>query len=297
MKKYLFFAAIAIAALVSCQKEIVKDEVSVKPGFVKITLSAQSDVDSKASLNGNQVIWEVGEKVAVFTAADASPLEFTVNNVEGTTVKFCGEIPAGTESFVAAYPYENAVSWDKAKVVTMKVANQAVTAAQSVDPKALASVAWFTNAEATPVFKNTLALLKFTVGVDGVKRVKIAAESKGALAGNVSVTVSETDAPAVAGASAAVIEVACEEGFTKDAPYYAAVIPSEYKGFYVNTYVGEDVKLLYTAAEGTIKRNDVLNLGDVATGAKVVDMITEITNAEELAFSSSMLPSMNPTPL
>ena len=82
MKKYLFFAAIAIAALVSCQKEIAKEEVAVKPGYVQLTLTAQCDVDSKASLNGKQVVWEVGEKVAVFTAADTAPIEFNVVNVE-----------------------------------------------------------------------------------------------------------------------------------------------------------------------------------------------------------------------
>ncbi len=286
MKKYLFFAAIAIAALVSCQKEIAKEEVTVKPGYVQLTLTAQSDIESKASLNGKQVVWEVGEKVAVFTAASVEPNEFTVTGVEGTTVKIWGEVPDGTTSFVAAYPYENAVSWDKASVVNMKVDNQSVsspTAPISVDPKALASVAYFADATATPTFKNTLALLKFSVGADGVKKVKISAESAGALAGEVSVTVAADADPVVAGASIPSIEVACDEGFTKDAVYYAAVAPGAYTGFSVRTYVGEDVKLLYTDATGEIKRNDVLALGDVATNAKVMDMLFEITNAEELA--------------
>ena len=286
MKKYLFFAAIAIAALVSCKKEIAKEEVAVKPGYVQLTLTAQCDVDSKASLNGKQVVWEVGEKVAVFTPASVEPNEFSVTGVEGTTVKIWGEVPDGTTSFVAAYPYENAVSWDKASVVNMKVDNQSVsspTAPISVDPKALASVAYFADATATPTFKNTLALLKFSVGVDGVKKVKISADNSGALCGDVAVTVAADADPVVAGASIPSIEVACDEGFTKNAVYYAAVAPGDYEGFSVRSYVDGAVKQLSTTAAGSFKRNDVIDLGDVATNAKTVSMIVEITNAEELA--------------
>ena len=284
MKKVIISAAIAIAALVSCQKEIATDEVAVKPGYVELTLTAQSDADTKSSLqNGKEVIWEVGEKVAVFTSASEAPEEFTVMSVEGTNVKIWGSVPEGATSFVAAYPFESAVSWDKSAVVKMNVGNQAVTASQNVDPKALASVAYFADASATPTFKNTLALLKFIVGVDGVKKVRISTESAGALAGEVSVTVSPDDAPVAAGAKTAAVEVACEEGFTKDAAYYAAVAPGAYTGFSVRTYVDANVKLLYTKAAGEIKRNDVLVLGDIATGAKVMDMVFEITNAEDLA--------------
>ena len=293
MKKYLFFAAIAIAALVSCQKEIAKEEVTVKPGYVQLTLTAQSDVDSKASLNGKQVVWEVGEKVAVFTAASEAPEEFTVTGVEGTTVKIWGAVPDGTTSFVAAYPYENAVSWDKASVVNMKVDNQSVsspTAPISVDPKALASVAYFADATATPTFKNTLALLKFSVGVDGVKKVKISADNSGALCGDVAVTVAADADPVVAGASIPSIEVACDEGFTKDAVYYAAVAPGDYEGFSVRSYVDGAVKQLSTTAAGSFKRNDVIDLGDVATNAKTVSMIVEVTNAEEFALFLSNAP-------
>ena len=114
MKKVIISAAIAIAALVSCQKEIATDEVAVKPGYVELTLTAQSDADTKSSLqNGKEVIWEVGEKVAVFTSASEAPEEFTVMSVEGTNVKIWGSVPEGATSFVAAYPFESAVSWDK----------------------------------------------------------------------------------------------------------------------------------------------------------------------------------------
>ena len=286
MKKYLFFAAIAIAALVSCQKEIAKEEVAVKPGYVQLTLTAQCDVDSKASLNGKQVVWEVGEKVAVFTTASVEPNEFSVTKVEGTSVKIEGSVPEGTTSFVAAYPYEKAVTWDKEKVVKMDITDQRVLPSQSVDPDALASVAYFADATAVPTFKNIPTLLKFTVGVDGVSRVKISADTAGTLSGEVSVTVDADAAPAIAPADAvsSSIEIACVDGFVKDQVYYAAIAPGAYKGFTVRSYVGGSIKVLSTDAEGEFQRNQVIDLGDVATNAKAVSMIQNISNAEELVF-------------
>ncbi len=286
MKKYLFFAAIAIAALVSCQKEIAKEEVAVKPGYVQLTLTAQCDVDSKASLNGKQVVWEVGEKVAVFTTASVEPNEFSVTKVEGTSVKIEGSVPEGTTSFVAAYPYEKAVTWDKEKVVKMDITDQRVLPSQSVDPDALASVAYFADATAVPTFKNIPTLLKFTVGVDGVSRVKISADTAGTLSGEVSVTVDADAAPAIAPADAvsSSIEIACMDGFVKDQVYYAAIAPGAYKGFTVRSYVGGSIKVLSTDAEGEFQRNQVIDLGDVATNAKAVSMIQNISNAEELVF-------------
>ena len=286
MKKYLFFAAIAIAALVSCKKEIAKEEVAVKPGYVQLTLTAQCDVDSKASLNGKQVVWEVGEKVAVFTPASADPNEFSVTKVEGTSVKIEGSVPEGTTSFVAAYPYEKAVSWDKDKVVKMSITDQSVSPSESVDPTALASVAYFADATAVPTFKNIPTLLKFTVGVDGVKKVKIYADTAGTLSGDVSVTVDADAAPAIAPGEAALtsVEIACVDGFVKDQVYYAAIAPGAYKGFTVRSYVGGSIKVLSTDAEGEFQRNQVIDLGDVATNAKAVSMIQNISNAEELVF-------------
>jgi uncharacterized protein (TIGR02145 family) len=286
MKKYLFFAAIAIAALVSCKKEIAKEEVAVKPGYVQLTLTAQCDVDSKASLNGKQVVWEVGEKVAVFTPASVEPNEFSVTKVEGTSVKIEGSVPEGTTSFVAAYPYEKAVTWDKEKVVKMDITDQRVLPSQSVDPDALASVAYFADATAVPTFKNIPTLLKFTVGVDGVSRVKISADTAGSLSGEVSVTVDADAAPAIAPADAvsSSIEIACADGFVKDQVYYAAIAPGAYKGFTVRSYVGGSIKVLSTDAEGEFQRNQVIDLGDIATNAKAVSMIQNISNAEELVF-------------
>ena len=294
MKKYLFFAAAAIAALVSCNKEIATEEVlAPKQGYKEITLTAEVGTDTKASLDGKKVIWEKGEQVAVFTTASTSPETFSVKEVEGTTVTITGAVPASATSFIAAYPYKNAVSCTDG-VVKMIVKDTQTVGESGVDGEALNSVAYFETVDAAPTFKNTLALVKFTVGSEGVKKIKIAADQKGALGGSVAVTVTNSEGalaePAIAAAEKAAVVVENEAGFVVGKTYYAAVSPGEYTGFYVTSYVGGDIKLKSTDKAGTIARNATLDLGDVTTGSAVVDMITGITNAEELQFFLSNAP-------
>ena len=73
MKKYFVFAALVLAAAVSCTRELATEEiVGPKKGYVQITLSANCDVDSKAVLDGKKVVWSVGEEVAVFPGGNGS---------------------------------------------------------------------------------------------------------------------------------------------------------------------------------------------------------------------------------
>ena len=105
MKKYFAFAAIACAALVSCQKEAASvDEIPVAPvrdGYVEVSLTAGLEAGSKAVLDGNTVVWAVGDQVAVYPDASTTAETFTVTAVDFDAVKLSGSVPAGTESFIA----------------------------------------------------------------------------------------------------------------------------------------------------------------------------------------------------
>ena len=283
MKKYLFFAAAAIAALVSCNKEIATEEVlAPKQGYKEITLTAEVGTDTKASLDGKKVIWEKGEQVAVFTSASTSPETFSVKEVEGTTVTITGAVPASATSFIAAYPYKNAVSCES-NVVKMALGAQTVSGTQTVDPNALSSVAYFEDAAATAVFKNVGALVKFKVGVANVTSVSLSPVT-GAFAGTASVTVSASADPEVAVSEGAGLVVTNEDGFTVDTYYYAVVAPGDFSGMKVLTYADGNVTIRATSNSGNIARNSVVDMGDITKGTGLVEKIDEITNALELAF-------------
>ena len=197
MKKYFVFAALVLAAAVSCTRELATEEiVGPKKGYVQITLSANCDVDSKAVLDGKKVVWSVGEEVAVFPGGNGSAEKFTVSAVDGSSVTISGSVPEGSTTFVAAYPFKNAVSCSS-NVVTMKIGDQTVSGTATVDPDALSSVAYFESVASKPTFYNTVSLVSFQVAQEGFTKVTFAPLT-GSFGGTVQVTASASAAPEVA---------------------------------------------------------------------------------------------------
>lgn len=279
MRKSFVFAALVLAAAVSCTKEIANEEVlAPKQGYVEITLSAKCDVDSKASLNGKQVVWEVGEEVAVFPGTATSPEKFTVKTVDGASVTITGSVPEGTTTLVAAYPYKNVVSCSGG-VVKMKIADQTVSGSAIVAPDALSSVAYFASIDATPTFSNTVALISFKVAEEGVTKVTLAPVT-GNFGGNVDVTVGAEAAPAVSAGDAPAVSVTCEAGFAAGTEYFAAVAPGDFVGLSVTSLKAGKNGTKTSEKGASLNRNGVLALGDVTTGASWKYGV--ITNAEEL---------------
>ena len=104
MKKYFVIAAFAFAALVSCQKEIAKEEVIPAPvpdDYVGYTLYASLGEQTKSTLDGKSVVWAVGDKVAVFADGAGNAIGFTVDAVSAEGVAFSGSAPVTATSFVA----------------------------------------------------------------------------------------------------------------------------------------------------------------------------------------------------
>ncbi|MBP5381777.1 MAG: hypothetical protein J6Y45_00330 [Bacteroidales bacterium] len=281
MKKFFVFAAFALAAAVSCTKEIAPQQESqaVPAGFKELTLRAVCDVESKASLDGVKVVWEVGEEVAVYADDASKAQKFIVVAVDGSSVVISGTVPEGAASFTAVYPYA-AAKGNNSGDVTVSVSGEQNVGASVLDSEALASVAYFESAEAQGKFCNAVALLKFTVGVDGVKKVKFSPDNSGKLSGNELVSKDGEslviDAGKLKGES---VVVSCEGGFAKNTPYYAAVIPSAYDGFYASCYTPDGIKLRISANTGTFARNAIVDMGNVSDGAPMVD---GIRNAEDL---------------
>ena len=285
MKKYFVFAALVLAAAVSCTRELATEEiVGPKKGYVQITLSANCDVDSKAVLDGKKVVWSVGEEVAVFPGGNGSAEKFTVSAVDGSSVTISGSVPEGSTTFVAAYPYKNAVSCSS-NVVTMTIGDQTVSGTATVDPDALSSVAYFESVASKPTFYNTVSLVSFQVAQEGFTKVTFAPLT-GSFGGTVQVTASASAAPEVAfpatpAATPAVgVAVSCAEGFAVGTTYYAAVAPGQFSGLNVTSV--KDGKSAQKVSENgaTIARGAILPLGDISPlgGWK----FGVITNAQEL---------------
>lgn len=293
MRKYLAFAAIALAAAVSCQKETAPAEempsAPVREGYVEVTLSAQCDVASKAILDGNTVVWAVGDEVAVYPGDATSPEKFTVKAVDFDQVTITGSVPAGTTSFTAVYPYKQARSRSGETLRMILPESQTVPAGGNIDPKAMSSVAYFADASAKPQFKNVFSLIEFRISKpDGIRDAGFYADCSEAsyYLGEIEVKVSTTgEDPVVTnllgGFNTTVLPAAGTQ-FEADKSYYAVMPPCEAPanfGFYINTE--SKVAGKKSATGKALARNKGLSVGNLTTD----DLVWKwewIHNAQEL---------------
>lgn len=109
-RNYILAAFMAAFALVSCSKEVAQPEenpqVSEDVKLVKVSMSASSQ--TKTTLDGQKILWESGDKIAVCYGTTIQ--EFTLTAGEGTTTaRFEGQIDENVTSVTAIYPYNAAV--------------------------------------------------------------------------------------------------------------------------------------------------------------------------------------------
>ena len=94
MNKYLYCFA-ALLAVVSCNKEISVDS-AVPDGapvaeLVRMTFRAcPENLQTKADIDGNFVIWEAGDAIAVFDGAQFNKFEASDISSDGHTASFSG---------------------------------------------------------------------------------------------------------------------------------------------------------------------------------------------------------------
>lgn len=287
--KYFALAALAFAALVSCNKEIAPveqiPEPSVRDGYVQITLSAGIDNSTKAVLDGSKVVWAVGEEVAVYPGEATTAEKFTVSSVDGSNVTISGSVPEGTTSLIAVYPFDNAISRDGSSVKYRIPDSQNIPDGGTIDPVAMSSAAVYTDLTQTAQFKNLFALVAFNVGKASDLNIAglIANDNKVAVSGNVHAALSAEADPVITapdGEGSNGVEVFAESAFTPDQTYYAVVAPCSVTGFTVG--VGNDSKQGSVASDKSfaLERNKGLDFGDIAS--KVAMKYSKIHNAAEL---------------
>lgn len=229
MRKNLAFAALAAAALAAaCAKESAS--VNEQENLVRMmTFTASSAPVTKTSLAADMgIIWSTEDRIGVYASGKSSPEPFGVASVsrEGRTAEFSGSAPISS-GYVAVYPYDSAFTLSEsgdAVSVTVPPVQNAVLG--SFDPAANVSVAQTSGTDL--LFRNAGALLKITVGNDGVKSIRIAGKgSSDVLSGAVSLDLGG-DVPAVKSVETGSSSVELVGDFVKGGSYYAVVCPGTF---------------------------------------------------------------------
>ena len=104
MKKIYTLAALAMVAIVACNKEI-EPTVEITPEKGDVTILAQAPSGTKTIVDGLDVKWAAGDCIAVFDE-DGDSHEFSLDNGAGTVDgEFSGSLSGKAELGYAVYPY------------------------------------------------------------------------------------------------------------------------------------------------------------------------------------------------
>lgn len=183
----LIIAAAVCAAAISCQKDDIT-ESQAKADKEQAVIS--TEVMTKTSLNGSEILWTSDDVIAVFDNTGAKN-EFTLTQTDGSSADFAGNVTAGTTQIYAVYPYELAKSADGSVLNVTLPADQTPKAGSFAEEHNI-SVA---KAEKTPgvaqvsgvSFKNACALLKFTVPAYLTDVQKVTVSSNTIIAGDMTI--------------------------------------------------------------------------------------------------------------
>lgn len=277
MKKNLFMvAAVALMALVSCNKEEINNvgepqepqtpEVVEPSYYIEFTadLGAEETVTPTVQQSAIRTTIDVANKKTLWVEGDAISVngkKFVVKELidGGLSARFVNEGELGTDfkaPYTAKYPYK------ANQTVEIPATQTAVEG--GINPAYVPAVAYSDDNSLS--FKHAASLLKFQVPA-ACKEVKLSSDD--ALAGTLTVTMPNTydGTPTV---SASGKEVTISGDFKTGKDYYIAVLPGKKNNFVVRI----DGYLSKNAASVTVNRSTIANMktlpAPVASGWTIV---------------------------
>ena len=255
MMKSFLLAAAAVAAI-SCAKELAP-EVNETPApeveLVPMTFNASSEVETKVAHDGNGLVWQDGDKIAVISGTTFS--EFTATDIDGSTATFTGWTTEAANHY-AVYP-ASAVKEVTAEGVFDVVIPAVQTAVHgSFDPSALVAVAKADD-ENNLMFMNIVTMVKFRLSnPENVKSVRFTAvnnngqEATLASLGTIKAETNITGHSYKSGESKMITLNAPADGFKADTDYYIVFRTNDCrKGF----------TFYFEYNNGTVKKRSTVN--------------------------------------
>lgn len=291
MKKiYSFlFAATALFAAASCQKEVAPEVET--PKFEKITFTASTEAETKTALheNGKSTTWVDGDQISVFDANKGAnnrcfEIDEITNESKTATFSYEGEFVMDKTqedpTVVALHPYQEGAYcdffyYDRNYITGINFPAAQTAVAGSFDPKAAFALGLGTMKTMELGFQNLYSLLKFTVTKGGVNEVVVTFDGESAfVAGDAKIQMAlntekspvfESPVLSIVDNGSNAVTLSCEAGFVVGETYYIAVAPTSYTGLSV-ALDGEVVK--EASKENTLEANKIYNLGDLTPASK-----------------------------
>lgn len=276
MRRYFIpFLVLGTLLLSSCSEDEMpfEDKIpadtdsSLNAGKVKMEFKAGIDAVSRTVLTtGNAVEWEADDAISLFDPDSNN--KFTTST-GGQSVTFTGSAKDNQDIYYALYPYDGKATISDNVITTTLPAEQTARAgsfAKMLNPSVAKS-----GSDKTLEFKNTCAVVKFTLrytGSNNIKKVMFRGNNGEPLAGTLQIDVSSETPTATVQNEFAGTEVTLNGEFTSGSTYYFVTAPALLsKGltlvFYdINNYECKKVGQNST----TLTASKILKLGEVTPG-------------------------------
>ena len=278
MNKYLYCFMACLLAVVSCDKEIavdtvVPDEVQ-KAELVPMTFRASSEgLQTKADIDGNFVIWEDGDAIALFDGAAFNKFDASGISSDGKTASFSGSA-ASASTYYAVAPYSAAtnISTENNRLSIKIPGTQTIVGSHCVDPGALVSTA-VDNGAGTLIFTNQFSLMKVKVTRSDVVSVTLTGNNGESINGTNHFYYAGDGAPRMDYSNAAGYQIKLVYKATADASesefpvgeYYIALWPNTFpSGYSIITTTSDGARSIKTkSTEQVLPRNGGQNLSTI----------------------------------
>ncbi|MCI7001002.1 MAG: fimbrillin family protein [Prevotella sp.] len=264
MKKYILplMSIAMLMAMASCSSsddavEEIKEESKLVP--MTFTATQESNVGTRAALNGNGVDWQAGDEISVFDGTDAGcNHQFSLTG-DASLGKFSGIASSEATYFTAVYPYTEGAQLESDGIVSgITLPAEQTAYKDSFDPKAALMMAYSTNKSKLD-FKNAVSLVKVTTQF-ACKKIVLSANEDIAGTGTLTMTFDNdtyTSSFTFNSGSSKTITLKPATGESFDAGTYYIVVPPTTltNGFSISFINSADTKA-YTR---TSTKNNIFN--------------------------------------
>lgn len=270
---YIFHIALAVLAVASCQKPLEPEDKPSEGQLETISLEANQEMISKATLSFPEVHWQETDHLAVFDGTGMR--DFTVKSCSGKSAVFTGSVSSEATSLIAVYPYSAAVSAADGTVSLTLPAQQSIGAGACIDPSALLAVSSASVGQALQ-FRNVCGLLMLSVDRDDITEVVLAASNGEAIAGTVEVNASTGEIQKTSAAQSTV-SVKPASGTFAQGDYYIPILPCSLSaGFKVSALTsGGTNGMRETSSANSVARNHMLKnikLSDIEWSTQILTL-------------------------
>ena len=243
----------------------IKEESKLVP--MTFTATQESNVGTRAALNGNSVDWQTGDEISVFDGTGAGcNHQFSLTG-DASSGKFSGIASSEATSFTAVYPYtEGATLGEDGSVSGITLPAEQTAYKDSFDPKAALMMAYSTDKSKLD-FKNAVSLVKVTTQF-ACKKIVLSANEDIAGTGTLTMTFDNdtyTSSFTFNSGSSKTITLKPATGESFDAgTYYIVVPPTTLTNGFSIRFINSDDSKAYTRTSiqsNTFNRSKIKNLG------------------------------------